>query len=114
MVTLAFAQAFTSGGEQPTQLDGRRHGTLAFLHSIAVVSLRAVPHEKLYWIALAFLVIAYAIVWLVTSRVRTRLRRDSRERAPPQSARVRPFRFKMVSFVVSSLIATGGGIVYIL
>jgi len=71
--------------------------------------------RNLYWIALAFLVVAYLIVWLVTESVTGHVFVAVRENELRLDVLgVRPYRFKLVSFVVSSLIATGGGIVYIL
>jgi len=54
--------------------------------------------------------VAYLIVWLVTESVTGHVFVAVRENELRLDVLgVRPYRFKLVSFVVSSLIATGGG-----
>ncbi len=117
MVTLAFAQAFYFLVESnPHNLTAGDTGlTLSYTRLPAFLSGAVSNTRNLYWIALGFLLVAYLIVWLVTESVTGHVFvavRDNELRLDVLG--VRPFRFKMVSFVVSSLIATGGGIVYIL
>jgi branched-chain amino acid transport system permease protein len=117
MVTLAFAQAFYFLVESnPHNLTAGDTGlSLSYTRLPSFLSGAVSNTRNLYWIALAFLVIAYAIVWLVTESVTGHVFVAIRENERRlEVLGVRPFRFKMVSFVVSSLIATGGGIVYIL
>lgn len=117
MVTLAFAQAFyyliqdnphgLTGGDTGLALSSAR--LPAFL-SGAVSNTR-----NLYWIALGFLVVAFAVVWLVTESATGHVLvaiRDNERRA--EVLGVRPFGFKLMAYTISSLIAAGGGVVYIL
>jgi branched-chain amino acid transport system permease protein len=117
MVTLAFAQAFYFLVESnPHNLTAGDTGlSLSYTRLPSFLSGAVSNTRNLYWIALAFLVIAYAVVWLVTESVTGHVFVAIRENERRlEVLGVRPFRFKMVSFVVSSLIATGGGVVYIL
>jgi branched-chain amino acid transport system permease protein len=117
MVTLAFAQAFYYLVESnPHNLTAGDTGlVLSYTRLPSFLSGAVSNTRSLYWIALAFLVVAYAVVWLVTESVTGHVFVAVRENARRlEVLGVRPYQFKMVSFVVSSLIATGGGIVYIL
>ena len=117
MVTLAFAQAFYFLVESnPHNLTGGDTGlSLSYTRMPSFLSGAVSNTRNLYWVALAFLVVAYLIVWLVTESVTGHVFVAIRENELRLDVLgVRPYRFKMVSFVVSSLIATGGGLVYIL
>jgi len=117
MVTLAFAQAFYFLVESnPHNLTGGDTGlSLTYTRLPSFLSGAVSNTRNLYWIALAFLVVACLIVWLVTESVTGHVFVAVRENELRLDVLgVRPYRFKLVSFVVSSLIATGGGIVYIL
>lgn len=117
MVTLAFAQAFYFLVESnPHNLTGGDTGlSLSYTRLPSFLSGAVSNTRNLYWIALAFLVLAYVIVWMVTESVTGHVFvaiRENEQRLDILG--VRPYRFKIISFVISSLIATGGGIVYIL
>lgn len=116
MVTLAFAQAgyyliednphnLTSGDTGLVMSTGRLPGIL-----VGVASTR-----NLYWLALAFLIVVYAVVWLATrsqtGAVWLAIRENERR---AEVLGFRPFGFKLASFVLSSLIATAAGMVYLL
>jgi branched-chain amino acid transport system permease protein len=117
MVTLAFAQAFYF------LIEDNPHGLTGGDTGLAVSTLRlpsfmsgAVSNTRnLYWIAFGFLVVAYAVVWLVTEsatgRVFVAIRENERRL---EVLGIAPFRYKLVSFTLSSLIATAGGVVYLL
>jgi len=117
MVTLAFAQAFyyliqdnphgLTGGDTGLALSSTR--LPAFL-SGAVSNTR-----NLYWIALGFLVVVSAVVWVVTESATGHVLvaiRDNERRV--EVLGLRPFGFKLAAYTISSLIAAGGGVVYIL
>jgi branched-chain amino acid transport system permease protein len=74
-----------------------------------------VSTRNLYWLALAFLVAAYGLTWLTTTsqtgRVFLAIRESERRTAV---LGLSPFPFKLASFVISSLIATVGGMVYLI
>jgi branched-chain amino acid transport system permease protein len=116
MVTLAFGQAVSllvvsgspqlTGGEQGQTLDA----------SAVPAALAGVRNTaNLYWIALAYLVLCVAVVWWLTGSVAGRMMRAVRE----NELRVRvlginPYPVKLLAFTAAGLLATGGGIVYLL
>ncbi|MGA7835581.1 MAG: branched-chain amino acid ABC transporter permease [Acidimicrobiales bacterium] len=117
MVTLAFAQAaYYLVESNPHNLTGGDTGLAISYSRLPSFLSGAVSNTRnLYWVALFFLVVAYAIVWLVTESVTGHVFVAIRENERRLTVLgTRPFRFKLMSFVISSLIATGGGIVYIL
>lgn len=117
MVTLAFAQAFyylvednphgLTGGDSGLALSSTR---LPGFLSGAVVDTRYV-----YWVALGFLVVTYAVVYVVTESSMGHVWLALRDNdARLQVLGLRPFGYRLGAFVVSSLIATAGGVVYVL
>lgn len=117
MVTLAFAQAFYYLiQDNPHGLTGGDTGlTLSSARLPAFLSGAVSNTRNLYWIALGFLVVAFAVVWLVTESATGHVLvaiRDNERRA--EVLGVRPFGFKLMAYTISSLIAAGGGVVYIL
>jgi branched-chain amino acid transport system permease protein len=117
MVTLAFAQAFyylvqdnphgLTGGDQGLAMNSAR--LPAFL-SGAVANTRS-----LYWIALGFLAVTSLVVWVVTESATGHVLiaiRDNERRA--EVLGLRPFGFKLAAYTISSIIAAGGGVIYIL
>ena len=117
MVTLAFAQAFFYLIESnPHNLTAGDTGlALSYTRLPSFLSGAVSNTRSLYWLALAFLVVAYAVVWLVsesvTGHVFVAIRENERRL---DVLGIRPYRFKLISFVVSSLIATGGGVMVVL
>lgn len=116
MVTLAFAQAgYYLVEDNPHNLTGGDTGLVMATARIPAALVGVANTRNLYWLALAFLVVAYAVVWLATESVTGRVWlaiRESERRA--ETLGLRPFRFKLASFVLSSLLATAGGMVYLL
>jgi branched-chain amino acid transport system permease protein len=117
MVTLAFAQAFyyliennphnLTGGDTGLALSDAR---LPALFSGAVSNTR-----NLYWIALVFLILTYFVVWMVTESVTGHVLVAIRENERRlEVLGIRSFRYKLIAFVLSSLIASAGGVVYVL
>ena len=116
MVTLAFAQAGSilifknpgrlTGGEEGLGLDVSRlpDGLVGIVNTV-----------NLYWIALAYLVAVFvACWWLVGSRPGRVLEAIRENERRVEVMGLRPYSFKLVVFVVSGLMATGGGFVYLL
>jgi branched-chain amino acid transport system permease protein len=116
MVTLAFAQAaYYLIEDNPHSLTGGDSGLVMSTGRLPAQLVGVVSTRNLYWLALAFLVVAYAVVWLTTESATGRVWlaiRESEQRV--EVLGLRPFRFKLASFVLSSLIATAGGVVYLL
>ncbi len=117
MVTLAFAQAFYFLIENnPHNLTGGDTGlALSDLRLPSLLSGAVSNTRNLYWIALAFLIVTFAVVWLVTESVTGHVFVAIRENERRLDVLgIRPFRFKLASFVLSSLTAAAGGVVYVL
>jgi len=116
MVTLAFAQAmYYLIEDNPHGLTGGDTGLAMATARIPALLLGVGNTRNLYWLALAFLVVVYAVVWLATESVTGRVWMAIRENeARVEVLGVRSFPFKLSSVVLSSLIATGGGVVYLL
>ena len=117
MVTLAFAQAFYYLIEDnPHGLTGGDTGLALFSSRLPGFMSGAVSNTRnLYWIALGFLVVSYAVVWLVTEsatgHVFVAIRENERRL---EVLGIHPFRYKLAAYTLSSLVATGGGVAYIL
>jgi branched-chain amino acid transport system permease protein len=116
MVTLAFAQAgYYLIEDNPHNLTGGDTGLVMSTTRLPGVLVGVANSRNLYWLALAFLVAVYAVVWLATrsavGRVWLAIRENERR---AEVLGFRPLRFKLASFVLSSLIATAGGMVYLL
>ena len=117
MVTLAFAQAFYYLVEDnPHGLTGGDTGLALSTARLPAFMSGAVSNTRnLYWIAFGFLVLAYAVVWVVTEsatgHVFVAIRENERRL---EVLGVRPFGYKLASYTLSSLVATGGGVAYIL
>jgi branched-chain amino acid transport system permease protein len=116
MVTLAFAQAcYYLIEDNPHSLTGGDTGLVMSTERLPGLLVGVVSTRNLYWLALAFLVVTYAVVWLVTGSATGRVWlaiRENERRA--EVLGFRPFPFKLGSFVLSSMIATLGGMVYLL
>jgi branched-chain amino acid transport system permease protein len=116
MVTLAFAQAgYYLIEDNPHGLTGGDTGLVMSTGRLPPQLVGVASTRNLYWLALVVLVVIYAVVWLATESVSGRAWlaiRESERRAGVLG--LRPFRLKLASFVLSSLIATAGGMVYLL
>jgi branched-chain amino acid transport system permease protein len=116
MVTLAFAQAgYYLIEDNPHSLTGGATGLVMSTTRLPGLLIGVANSRNLYWLALAFLVVVYAVVWLATGSATGRVWlaiRENERRA--EVLGFRPFGFKLASFVLSSLIATAGGMVYLL
>jgi branched-chain amino acid transport system permease protein len=117
MVTLAFAQAFYYLiQDNPHGLTGGDTGLALYSTRMPAILSGAVSNTRnLYWIALGFLVVVSALVWVVTESSAGHVLvavRDNERRV--EVLGLRPFGFKLMAYTVSSLIAAGGGVVYLL
>ncbi|HTW99861.1 MAG TPA: branched-chain amino acid ABC transporter permease [Acidimicrobiales bacterium] len=116
MVTLAVAQAgYYLIESNPKGSTGGDNGLVMSTDRLPG-ALVGVPNTKwLYWIALGILVLAYAAVKLATEarigRVWLAIRENEQR---VEVLGLRPFSFKLAAFVLSSLVATAGGISYLL
>jgi branched-chain amino acid transport system permease protein len=116
MVTLAFAQAgYYLIEDNPHGLTGGDTGLVMSTARLPGLLVGVANSRNLYWLALAVLILVYVAVWWstgsVTGRVWLAIRENERR---AEVLGYRPFRFKLASFVLSSVIATTGGMVYLL
>jgi len=117
MVTLAFAQAFYYLVEDnPHGLTGGDTGLALVSNRLPSFLSGAVSNTRnLYWMTLGFLVVSYFVVWLVTEsssgHVLVAVRENERRL---EVMGVRTFPYKLGAYTLSSLVATGGGVAYIL
>lgn len=116
MVTLAFAQAgYYLIEDNPHNLTSGATGLVMSTSRLPGMLIGVASTRNLYWLALAFVVVVYAAVALVTrsqtGAVWLAIRENERR---AEVLGFRPLRYKLASFAVSSVIATAGGMVYLL
>lgn len=116
MVTLAFAQAGSILVLQdPGGLTGGDEGLSLAFRQVPDAFVGVRNTENLYWLALAYLVLTYVIArWAVNSppgRVWQAIRENERR---VEVIGLRPYGFKLMVFVLSSFLASMGGVVYLL
>ncbi len=116
MVTLAFAQAgYYLIEDNPHNLTSGATGLVMSTSRLPGMLVGVASTRNLYWLALAFVVVVYAAVSLVTrsqtGAVWLAIRENERR---AEVLGFRPLRYKLASFAVSSVIATAGGMVYLL
>ena len=116
MVTLAFAQAGTILVQKdPNGLTGGEEGLGLDFTKLPSAFVGVLNTKNLYWLALAYTTIVFLVVtWSVSSspgHVWQAIRENERR---VDVLGLRPFTFKLGSFVLSSFLATAGGVVYLL
>lgn len=116
MVTLAFAQAGYYVIEMnPHNLTGGDNGLVMATSHLSGLLVGVNNTKVLYWVALAVLVVGYLVVWWATEsaagRVWLAIRENERR---VEVLGIRSFPYKLAAFVLSSLLAGAGGIVYVL
>jgi branched-chain amino acid transport system permease protein len=116
MVTLAFAQAgVVLVHKNPRQWTGGEEGLGLDFEAVPEAFVGVLNTKNLYWLALAYLVVVFAVVnWAVSSspgRVWQAIRENEQR---VQVLGLRPFPYKLMAFVLSSFLATAGGVVYLL
>ena len=116
MVTLAFAQAgYFLINDNPHNLTSGQTGLVMATSRLPSWLVGVAHTRELYWLALAYLALAYAVVWLATESVTGRVWQAIRENEQRASViGLHPTPFKLASFVLGSMVAAGGGIVYLL
>jgi len=116
MVTLAFAQAGSIlVSMNPDGLTGGEEGLSLDAGKLPDLLIGVANTKNLYWLALAFLVVAYAVGWWATQsppgRVWQAIRENERR---VEVIGLRPYAYKLLVFMLSSFLATLGGVVYLL
>ena len=116
MVTLAFAQAGTVLVQKnPNNLTGGEEGLPLAYEKLPSSLVGVVNTKHLYWLALGYLVFVVVVVrWSLASSPGHvwRAIRENEQRVSVIG--LRPFAFKLLSFVIASILATLGGIAYLL
>ena len=116
MVTLAFAQAGAIAVGQ--NLLGATGGDLGLglpSQQVPAALIGIVHTRNLYWLALGLFALVYAASWWLTSSPTGRVWQAIRENERRvEVLGLRPYRFKLLAFVLASVLATLVGIVYLL
>jgi branched-chain amino acid transport system permease protein len=116
MVTLAFAQAgYYLIEDNPHNLTGGDTGQVLTTTRLPAELVGVASTRNLYWLALVFLIVIYAITWQATESVTGKVWlaiRESEQRT--EVLGIKPFRYKLAALTLSSVIATAAGMVYLL
>ena len=116
MVTLAFAEVGSIIVlSDPGGLTGGEEGLSLAADRIPGMFVGVVHTANLYWLALAYVVVVALLVrWAVESepgRVWAAIRENERR---VEVLGLDPYRFRLLSYVLSALLATAGGVVHLL
>ena len=116
MVTLAFAQAGQILVQKnPRELTGGEEGLGLSFDKLPDSFVGVLNTKNLYWLALGYAVVVFGLAaWAVSSspgRVWQAIRENERR---VEVLGLRPHTFKLMAFVLSSFLATAGGVVYLL
>jgi branched-chain amino acid transport system permease protein len=116
MVTLAFAQAGSIlVGKNPSGLTGGEEGLGLDFDKLPEWTVGVLNTKNLYWLALAYAAVVFVVArWAVESspgRVWQAIRENELR---VEVLGLRPLWFKLSAFVLSSFLATAGGVVYLL
>ncbi|WP_108667258.1 branched-chain amino acid ABC transporter permease [Euzebya rosea] len=116
MVTLAYAEVFSILLlADPLRISGGEEGLALVSDGVPDLLRGVVNIRNRYWLALVFLVIAYAIARMVTASRAGRVWEAIRENEDRvELLGLKPLPFKLVSFVIGASLATLGGGVYLL
>lgn len=117
MVTLAFAQAvYYLIEDNPHGLTGGDTGLALTSNRLpGVLSGAVVDTRYAYWVALGFLLVTFVVVHVVTESSVGHVWRALRDNdARLEVLGLAPFGYRLGAFVLSSLIAAAGGVVYVL
>ena len=116
MVTLAFAQAGTILVQKnPYGWTGGEEGIGVDYHQLADVGVGILNTKNLYWLALGYAVLVFAIVrWAVNSSPGHVWQAIRENELRVQVLGLKPYTYKLMSFVLASMLADLGGIIYLL
>jgi branched-chain amino acid transport system permease protein len=116
MVTLAFAEAGSIlVDKNPYKWTGGEEGVPVDFEKLPEAFVGVFNTQNLYWLALGYAAVVFVLVnWSVDSspgRIWQAIR-DNEQRV--EVLGLHPFRFKLMAFVISSFLATAGGVAYAL
>lgn len=114
MVTLAFAQAGTViVAKNPDGLTGAEEGVFLNVDPLPEFFIGVFNMKNLYWLTLGYAAAVFFIVrWAVDSSPGRVLQAIRENELRVQVLGLRPFSYKLMSFVLASFLATAGGVVY--
>ncbi|HEY6963269.1 MAG TPA: branched-chain amino acid ABC transporter permease [Gaiellaceae bacterium] len=116
MVTLAFAQAGSVlAFKNPYKWTGGEEGFATDYTKVPSYFVGILNTKNLYWLALAYAAVVFAIVrWAVSSSPGHVWQAIRENELRVQVLGLRPYGYKLLCFVLASFLATVGGIVYVL
>jgi branched-chain amino acid transport system permease protein len=116
MVTLAFAQAGSIlAFKNPYGWTGGEEGLGTDYTKLPAGLVGILNTKHLYWIALAYVACVFAIVrWAVGSSPGHVWQAIRENELRVEVLGLRPYAYKLMSFVLASFLATAGGVVYVL
>jgi branched-chain amino acid transport system permease protein len=116
MVTLAFAQAGSIlAFKNPYGWTGGEEGLGADYTKLPAGLVGIFNTKHLYWVALGFVTVAFVVVQWAASSSPGHIWQAIRENElRVEVLGLRPYAYKLMVFVLASLIATAGGVVYLL
>jgi branched-chain amino acid transport system permease protein len=116
MVTLAFAQAGSIlAFKNPYGWTGGEEGLGADYTKLPAGLVGIFNTKHLYWVALGYLAVVFAIVqWAVSSSPGHIWQAIRENELRVEVLGLRPYAYKLMSFVLASFLATAGGVVYVL
>jgi len=116
MVTLAFAQAGSILAlKNPYGWTGGEEGFGVDYHQLPTWAVGILNTKYLYWLALGYAAAVFLVVrWAVNSSPGHVWQAIRENELRVQVLGLRPYTYKLISFVLASVLATAGGIVYLL
>ena len=116
MVTLAFAQAGSIlAFKNPYGWTGGEEGLGTDYTKVPAVFVGIFNTKNLYWLALGYAAVVFVVVrWAVSSSPGHIWQAIRENELRVQVLGLRPYAYKLLSFVLASFLATLGGVVYVL
>ena len=115
MVTWLRAGGLDSRVKNPYKWTGGEEGFGVDYHQLPAWTVGILNTKHLYWIALAYAAAVFAIVrWAVNSSPGHVWQAIRENELRVQMLGLKPYTYKLMSYVLASLLATVGGIVYLL
>jgi len=116
MVTLAFAQAGSIlAFKNPHGWTGGEEGLGTDYTKLPAALVGIFNTKNLYWVALSYVAVVFAIIqWAVNSSPGHIWQAIRENELRVEVLGLRPYTYKLMSFVLASFLATAGGVVYVL
>lgn len=115
MVTLAFAQAGSVLVRRNSEVTGGEEGLSLNTDQVPDFLIGVVNTRNLYWFTLAVLIVVYLVtLWVDTSRLGHLVRATRENEQRVRVLGLRPYRAKLVVFVIAAMLASLAGVAYLL